>query len=780
MIGSKDKGIIKLLNGSIDSSLDFQYEEIPSVTKNTHIVSIKEDKDHNIWIATEYNGIYVLRKEKLIIKYSDQNGYNPKYTKTLFIDKIGNVWMGTVGNALIKYTNRAFTSYGNLNGLNSSLIFNICEDNKGNIWTTSYGDGVTKYDGKQTTRYNNKNIFPSTRGVAIIKDHDGTLWFSTRKGLVRYRENQFKIFNEKDGLPSDPLSDLMVDKENNLWIGSTTGIYKYNHSTFTDYSPSDKLINNNVFKIFQDSKGIIWVGTEEGVYTIKNEKATNFNTSDFCSLYIEDITEDRHGNIWFATNRCLVKYDGLDFQTIDLSSGLLSNVTFFVHADKKGSLWVGTNNGLEKITLNSYGQIKQIKNYNLEDGFKGVECNSRAIHEDKKGNLWIGTANGLFKYNPKEDKNNVFQPTLHLNNIKLFFEEVDWLKHSKNLTKWNNLPVDLILNYDQNHLTFEFSAINLNYPKGVSYSFKLEPFDKDWYEATEKNSATYSNLSPGDYTFYLKARNSDGVWTQKPIQYSFTITPPLWGTWWFYLIVIVVISYIMYKLINHKERNQLKISKELEEKVKERTLLIETQIKEKEILLKEIHHRVKNNLQIINSLLSIQSNYTSDKKALSLFDEAKNRIRSMALIHEKMYQTGDLAHIDFQDYIIDLVEDLIKTYSINCDISLDIKIIKIKFDIDTLIPIGLLINEVITNALKYGFTERKEGKIMIHLSFDKEKQQYIMLAGDDGIGIDPSIFNSEEGSLGMELIKVFVNQIDGSISLEKTKGTVYKVIFRLK
>ncbi|MCO6500067.1 MAG: hypothetical protein J5I47_06780 [Vicingus serpentipes] len=778
LIGFKENGAIRLLNGSIDNKKEFQFKSIPSLPDYLNIVSIKKDKDHNIWIGSENNGIYVIKKDKLIIRYSDTNGFKSKYTKTLFIDKVGNIWIGTSGDGLVKYTNEAFVYYNNMEGLKSSLIFRICKDNENNIWTASYGDGLTKYDGKQITRYTTENGLPSNKVFSIIKDKTGTLWISTRKGLLKFSNNQFKTFNTSNGLPSNSLTALMVDKKNNLWIGTRTGeVYKYNHSTFTTYDLKDKLTGLFIQKLFEDSKGNVWVGTREGVCKIKDEKVIHFNTSEFCNLYIEDITEDIHGNIWFATARCIVKYDGLDFQTIDMDDGLSSKVTFFIHSDKKGNIWVGTNNGLDKITLNSYGQIKQIKNYHVEEGFKGIECNSRAIYEDNESNLWIGTVNGLIKYNPKKDKNNVFEPVLHLDNIKLYFEDVDWLKHNKNLTKWDNLPIDLSLDYDQNHLTFEFSAINLNFPKGVHYSFKLVPFDKDWYQITEKKSATYSNLPPGNYTFYVKARNNDGVWNQTPIAYSFSIKSPFWKTWWFYLIISIVTLYILYQLATYKERNQLRISKELEEKVKQRTLLIETQMAEKEVLLKEIHHRVKNNLQVINSLLSIQANYTDDKRALALFDEAKNRIRSMAMIHEKMYQTGDLARIDFQDYITDLIDDLIKTYSINCEISLNKKIEDIRFDIDTLIPIGLLINEVISNALKYAFRDKKEGEIIIHLSYNKKEKEYTLIVGDNGSGMDKEIFNSEEGSLGMELIKVFVDQIDGKITLQKTEGTVYEVKF---
>ncbi|MBL4668526.1 MAG: hypothetical protein JKY30_04620, partial [Flavobacteriales bacterium] len=284
-------------------------------------------------------------------------------------------------------------------------------------------------------------------------------------------------------------------------------------------------------------------------------------------------------------------------------------------------------------------------------------------------------------------------------------------------------------------------------------------------------------MPPGNYIFEVKARNEDGLWNQTPTTYSFTITSPWWKKWWVILAFTLIIFYTIYQISSYKETQQKKISKELEEKVKERTALIETQRDEKEILLKEIHHRVKNNMQVIISLLSIQSGYTKDENALALFDEAKNRIRSMALIHEKMYQTGDLAYIDIQDYIMALTNDLIDTYSINCDIFLDIKIENVKFGIDTIIPLGLLLNEIISNALKYGFTGIDNGKMTIQLTFNEKEDTYNLLIGDNGVGMPKEILEKEEGSLGMELIKIFVTQLDGKIKRLENKGTFFEIIF---
>ncbi len=605
------------------------------------------------------------------------------------------------------------------------------------------------------------------------------MWFATSEGLTRYSNGIFKNFTTSDGLPSNNTRTLLLDKKGNIWIGTYGGgLSKYDYNSFQNFTEKDGLSHNYIHTLFEDSKGNIWIGTGNGANKYTDGKFTSYaGASGFCNSYIGSITEDKHGNIWFGTDRCAVMYDGLYFKPIAVKEGLSSGVIFLMHSDAKGDLWIGTNKGIDRISFDTYGQINRIKNYKSKQGFRGVECNSRAIYEDSKNNLWIGTVKGLIKYDPTQDKTNVFEPNIHINNLKLFFEDVKWRNYSKKLTKWNNLPEDLILDYNQNHLTFEFSAINLTFPDDVQYRFKLIPFDKEWYSPTGKKTATYSNLPPGDYKFQVKARNEDGLWNQNPVSYDFTITNPWFKSWWFIIFMIMIIFYSIYKLSSYREMKQKEISQELEEKVRERTALIETQRDEKEILLKEIHHRVKNNMQVIISLISIQSGYTKDEVALALFDEAKNRIRSMALIHEKMYQTGDLTLIDIQDYIMALTNDLIDTYSINCDIFLDIKIHKTKFAIDTLIPLGLLLNEIISNALKYAFVGSTKGKMIIHLSLNPEDNIFTLLVGDNGLGMPFGTLEKEEGTLGMELVKIFVTQLDGEVKRLEEKGTMYKITF---
>lgn len=772
-------GIIKLLAGSIDNNREFEFDYSVLNSANVSVTDILKDKEKNIWISTNNSGAYILTTDGEHLHITKQNGLITNSLTTLFLDKSGNIWIGTNGAGLIKYGNKAFTYFNKIQGLNSPSIFSITEDDKANIWVTTSDEGVFKYNGHSSTQYTTTNGLGSNTVRSSLFDKKGNLWFATTNGLTRLKNGVFKTFTVKNGLPSNDTRTLLLDKSGNLWIGTYgKGLSKYNYSSFKNFTTEDGLSQNYIHSLFEDTEGNIWIGTGNGVNKYANGKFTSYaNAKGFCNSYVGSITEDKYGKIWFGTDRCAVRYDGLDFKPITVDDGLSSGVIYLMHGDKKGNLWIGTNNGIDRISFDSYGQINRIKNYKSKQGFKGVECNSRAIFEDEKNNLWIGTVKGLVKYNPTQDKTNVFEPNVHISNLKLFFEDINWLNYSRELIKWNNLPKELVLGYDENHLTFEFSAVNLTFPEDVQYRFKLVPFDKQWYEATDKTSATYTDLHPGEYTFSVKARNEDGLWNQEPTTYSFEIATPWFKKWWFIMAITVLIFYIIFKISSFQERRHRKISKELEAKVKERTLLIESQRDEKEILLKEIHHRVKNNMQVIISLLSIQSGYTKDENALALFDEAKNRIRSMALIHEKMYQTGDLAHIDFQDYIMALINDLIDTYAINCDIFLDIKIEKVKFGIDTLIPLGLLLNEIISNALKYGFIDQDKGKITIHLTIDKTENTYTMIIGDNGIGMPLGTLEKEEGTLGMELIKIFVTQLDGDIKRLDEKGTLFKIKF---
>ena len=208
-------------------------------------------------------------------------------------------------------------------------------------------------------------------------------------------------------------------------------------------------------------------------------------------------------------------------------------------------------------------------------------------------------------------------------------------------------------------------------------------------------------------------------------------------------------------------------------------MLVEQQITEKETLLKEVHHRVKNNLQTVSSLLSLQARSIEDEKMKNLIKSSQNRVISMAMVHEMLYMRDDLSKIEFKSYVQELSEYLVRSVKgSNNNISLNLHIPDIQLGIDTAIPLGLLINEAITNALKYGIKDDEKGEIYIALKKSDEKA-YQLDIGDDGAGFPETVNHKNTKSLGLKLIHNLARQLKGTIVKDESKkGTNYVIKFR--
>ncbi|MBF0328651.1 MAG: response regulator [Nitrospirae bacterium] len=200
-------------------------------------------------------------------------------------------------------------------------------------------------------------------------------------------------------------------------------------------------------------------------------------------------------------------------------------------------------------------------------------------------------------------------------------------------------------------------------------------------------------------------------------------------------------------------------------------------LREKEVLLKEIHHRIKNNMQIISSLLDLQSNYITDKAALQVFKDGQNRIRSMALVHELLYRSQNMVHINFNDYIREISGHMFRFYGIDASrVRMSIDIGDVKFSLDTAVPFGLIVSELISNALKHAFPDAREGTINISLH---ERGENIELCfKDNGIGFPERLDFKNTESLGLHLVNSLVKQLSGEISMNRTDGTGFNITFK--
>lgn len=204
---------------------------------------------------------------------------------------------------------------------------------------------------------------------------------------------------------------------------------------------------------------------------------------------------------------------------------------------------------------------------------------------------------------------------------------------------------------------------------------------------------------------------------------------------------------------------------------------LQDSLAEKEIMIKEIHHRVKNNLQIISSLLTLQAEYIKDESARGYFNDSQNRVKSMAIIHEKLYQTRDFTKIDVKDYVSNLTLSLFKAYNINANlIEVEVDISNISLDVDTAIPCGLIINELVSNSLKYAFSDGRKGKVTIKLlPIEEDKLQ--LTVSDNGLGLPDDLETKDVQSLGLTLVHILAKQLNGSVEVISKNGTTFIVSF---
>ncbi|MCX6685060.1 MAG: PAS domain S-box protein [Methanoregula sp.] len=203
---------------------------------------------------------------------------------------------------------------------------------------------------------------------------------------------------------------------------------------------------------------------------------------------------------------------------------------------------------------------------------------------------------------------------------------------------------------------------------------------------------------------------------------------------------------------------------------------LESSLREKEVIIKEVHHRVKNNMQVISGFLLLQSNYIDDPLAVEKLNECQRRIKTMALVHEKLYQSKSLEFINTADYIQSLVSDLMESYTISTEIDLKMNIEQVNINLDTAIPCGLIINELVTNALKYAFKDRPTGKIILDLHLGAD-HRFTLIVQDNGVGLPSDYEARSAASLGMQLVKVLIRQLGGEMNISNEKGARFEISF---
>ncbi len=541
------------------------------------------DSQGRIWYCNFGNGVAVSDPEQGQFSYFRQeNGLRSDFIQTFMEDHEGNIWMGSRGSGMIKYSRNSFVSFDFSRYTDGNVVRDIFQDSRDNLWFGLAGAGLVKYDGVNFTAFS-KTEFPGINNVRGMKElRPGLLLLASVNGLFHFDGHNLRNVSSLYGLPPNlPYVDLYDDGDT-IWLTSLNlGLARIAGGKGEVFTVQSGHLKSNFFNgIYKDSKGNFWFCSNNGIGKYRNGEFLWYTVEDGLSYPITlQATEDLAGNIWIATyTEGINIFDGQDFKSLTTDNGLISNNIYSILTDPNGDIWAGTGNGVSRIFLDDNGEVTGIRNYGIYDGFSGIECNGTATYVDREENIWFGTVRGAMRYDPKEAKPNLLEPPVNITNIRLFFRDVEWnrepySKFHEGVSDWFHLPSNLVFPYDSNHLTFEFEALSYEVPEKVRYQWKLEGLDKDWSPLSEKTEAVYPNIPPGEYTFLVRGMNNNGVWNQVPASYSFSITPPWWGTWYFLvtvsLLLLLSIALVFRIRIRMIEAKRQELQKTVEEKTRE-------------------------------------------------------------------------------------------------------------------------------------------------------------------------------------------------------------------
>lgn len=648
-------GGLNIFNPLTNKFISYQnIEEDNSSLSDNNISSICIDNFQNVWIGTFSGGInkYTPAKERFAV-YQPAPFAKSKVAENnisaILIDDKNNLWLGTKGDGIKVYRNKNIFDNNNLlfelkadpkvkNKLSSNSITSIIQDKSGKIWIGTFGGGVNKYDPAskkiETFRYKREDLNSIGNDFihTIYEDSEGTIWVGTGLGgLNRFDKstNSFKRFRDNPKYPkskkylnSSEVTSILEDSKGNLWVGTTTGgLSKFDRKseTFIHFTHLQEDLNsissNRINCIYEDSKGRLWIGTFSGGLNFYNEKENNF------IHYLE-------------------------------KDGLADNTVQSITEDEKGNLWITTLDGISNFNPDK----KLFKIFDESDGLQSKVFNPGAVFKDtQSGSIYFGSEQGLNIYTPNSIKEIKNIPSIALTDFKIFNKSV--LPNYAAKTHYHKTDVyEIELAHDENVFSFEFASLDFTSPERNLYKYKLEGFDKDWIDARNRREVSYTNLNPGKYVFRVIGTNSDGYWNEDGLVVNLIINPPLWKTWWAYTIYFILAAAGFFAIRKY-ELNRVKLRNDLRQREFESKKLQEVdEIKSR--FFANISHEFRTPLTIIlGSLEKLKSKMQDSSYERDIVVMKRNASRLLQLINQLL----ELSRIESGNVKLNAAEgDLVK------------------------------------------------------------------------------------------------------------------------
>ncbi|GAB3993907.1 two-component regulator propeller domain-containing protein [Spirosoma daeguense] len=787
----------------------------------TFLNSLRSDADGIFWMATTTGLQRIDPVRHQVFTYrpdsNEPKGISSSTAQTVYIDRLGTLWVGT-DNGIDRQamSDRPFVTYqvhpnkGTAN-LPENKVVALLPDKNGGFWTSN---GYTVY--KPRNSHTSEPVSPALLGSvgryknytqAFLSDGEKGIWIGTWSGLYHFDA----ATNRFSGYPAEvPAEYMSRGPTGDLWIGGyvspKSGIASFNPQThryryykFDSKNPNG-LPDQYVHGLLASRNGDVWIPFRKQGIARLNPKTGRFvhylanSSNGLTDNAILSIHEDRNGTIWLGTqqggiNRFTTQTGR--FSAFTIRDGLPSNRIVGLTSDQNGNLWVSTDKGLCRFNP----RTKQARNYQTTNGLPSNDFSRNAVvNQDNR--LYFGTLNGVVHFNPDSIRDDTRTLPIHITELKVHDQFRPITGHT------------VTLQHDENFLSFSFAALTFTQTEQNQYAYQLVGVDENWVQNGTRHFANYTNLSPGAYTFRVKAANSDGTWATNEATIQLVIRPPWWATWWAYCLYALLLGGIVWGVIRFY-LNRLKQQQELELNRRQAEQL-KTVDELKTRFFSNITHEFRTPLSLIISpvekLLLDNRFDTSTQQLLGLMK--RNADQLLRLINQLLdlskleagrmeisLMRGEV--IGFVEYVVESFQQTAEQKNVTLLFTTERSTLDCLFDADKWEKI---LTNLLANALKF---TGNGGNVALSLSAvsrtsDTETTDIIITIKDSGIGIlpenlphifdrfyqaDTSRTRAYEGTgIGLALVKELVELIGGSIHVasQPDSGTTFTLTLPVK
>ena len=803
---------------------------------NNQYINTIVANDKDVWIGSSSELSIIRTGTDEIFKHSQDfrnvHSLTANSIKCIYIDDQGIYWLGTIGGGVNKYDkNLNLFNYVKSNvfdekGLNASVVTAFAEGKNGSVYVGTQGGGLSLFD-PNTKLFQHFNIRSKRAGaenqISILNLQmngpndlligtyaDGMFIVNTSTGSYR---QLLKGPGEGD-INSNYIFCFRKLRNGHIWVGTNGGginVLDNDYRVIKKYTPNPRLaneinlpINGYIRDIIEDRNGNIWIATHGGglaIFQASSEKFIIYNSfnSNLANNKVLTLLEDSRGNIWagtFGGGVCLFSKSTLQFTNFSEKEGLNNSTVYKILEDENGLIWVSTNKGISSIDA----VTKKINNYNYHNGIQKNNFYQSAGLRLSTGELFFGGLEGFNYFNPENLKKNNNVPALLFTDLKVSNQPVSPSEDGP-LSQHITVAKEIHLDYKQN---FAISFVGLNYtaPEQNQYAYKLQGFDKGWNYVGTNNTASYTNLDPGEYTFWVKASNNDGVWNDTGTSIKIYVRPPFWRTnfaYIFYFLLLLGFLYYLRKRNTRKIKNKVALAKEkiqLEQRHKEAERNHELdQLKIK--FLTNLSHEFRTPISLIlgpvDNLLMVEKDERTFQQLNMIKRNGKRLLNLVNQIldfrkmeeHELRLQPSEGELISYIKEVSESFKDLSERKKIDFVFYSEIEQLHTQFDHD---KIERILFNLLSNAFKFTY---EGGKISLEIEkqsthTDTSKTWVTIRINDTGIGIPhdkkekiferffqnttaTSILNQGTG-IGLSITKEFIKMQGGTIEVESEPG----------